>query len=318
MSFGDNEGAIGYLVGEEQGGMRAMFTMMNLARLQVGLEGLAVAERAYQGACSYAAERVQGVRRNGAEAKPATIIEHPDVRRTLLACKARIEAMRILVYAAAAAADHAARATDPDARRRATERLELMTPLVKAWCSDLGFEIASDALQVHGGMGYIEETGAAQHLRDARINMIYEGTNGIQALDLVGRKLALAGGRLPWDWFEELEGDLGALDDAGHQTLSAELGVALAALREATTWLQQDHDDPDDAAAGATPYLRMFATTIGGFLLARAALAAAEAGDPLADANLASARFYVSQLLPPATALLPAVTAGFAPLSEVT
>jgi hypothetical protein len=290
-----------------------MFTMMNLARLQVGLEGLAVAERAYQGACAYAAERVQGVRRNGAAARPATIIEHPDVRRTLLACKARIEAMRILVYSAAAAADHAARATDPEARRRAGERLELMTPLVKAWCSDLGFEIASDALQVHGGMGYIEETGAAQHLRDARINMIYEGTNGIQALDLVGRKLALAGGRLPWDWFEEFEGELGALDDAGYDDLAAELGAALAALKKATSWLQQDHEDPDDRAAGATPCLRGVATTAGGFLLAQAALAAREAGDGGAQATHVGARFYASQNLPPAPALLGAVIAGAAP-----
>ncbi len=316
MSFGDNEGAVGYLIGEEQGGMKAMFTMMNLARLQVGLEGLAVAERAYQGACTYATERVQGVRRNGAAAEPATIIEHPDVRRTLLACKARIEAMRILVYGAAAAADHAARAPDADARRRATERLELMTPLVKAWCSDLGFEIASDALQVHGGMGYIEETGAAQHLRDARINMIYEGTNGIQALDLVGRKLGLADGRLPWDWFEEFQRDLSALDDAGEGDLAAELGVALAALKKATAWLQQDHEDPDDPAAGATPYLRMFATTAGAFLLARSAVTAGAAGDRLAGAKLASARFFATQLLPPATALLPAVIAGCAPLQR--
>jgi alkylation response protein AidB-like acyl-CoA dehydrogenase len=314
MSFGDNEGAIGYLIGEEQGGMRAMFTMMNLARLQVGLEGLAIAERAYQAARSYAGERTQGRRQNG-QAGPARIIEHPDVRRTLLAIKARIEAMRALVYSAAAALDHAVRGPDPAVRQRAALRLDLMTPLVKAWCSDLGFEIASDALQVHGGMGYIEETGAAQHLRDARINMIYEGTNGIQALDLVGRKLALEGGRLPWDWFDELQGDLGALEGAGHADLAASLRASLEALRQATTWLQKEHDDPDDPAAGATPYLRMFATTVGGFLLARAALAARGVDDRLAGDKLASARFYVHQLLPAATALLPAITAGSAALS---
>jgi hypothetical protein len=314
MSFGDDEGAIGYLVGEEQGGMRAMFTMMNFARVQVGLEGLAIAERAYQGALAYARERVQGARRDGATARPAAIIEHPDVHRTLIAIKVRIEAMRALVYTAAACLDHAVRASDPDDRRRAAERLDLMTPLVKAWCSDQGFEIASEALQVHGGMGYIEETGAAQHLRDARINMIYEGTNGIQALDLVGRKLALADGRLPWDWFDEFAGDLAALESAGHADLAASLGPALEALRQATTWLQGEHADPDDAAAGATPYLRMFATTAGGFLLARSALAAARARDPLAGEKLASARFYAAQLLPPASALLPAVTAGCVPL----
>jgi hypothetical protein len=191
-----------------------------------------------------------------------------------------------------------------------------MTPLVKAWCSDLGFEIASEALQVHGGMGYIEETGAAQHLRDARINMIYEGTNGIQALDLVGRKLALAEGRLPWDWLAEFADDLGALQGAGHADLAASLGAALEALKQATTWLQQDHADPDDAAAGATPYLRMFATTAGGFLLARSALAAQGVDARIAHDKLASAKLYADQLLPPASALLPAVTAGCAPLRQ--
>jgi 3-(methylthio)propanoyl-CoA dehydrogenase len=316
MSFGDNEGAIGYLVGEEQGGMRAMFTMMNLARVQVGLEGLAIAERAYQAAQSYAGERIQGRRgRTGGETAPARIVEHPDVRRTLLAIKARIEAMRALVYSAAAALDHAVRATDPAVRQRAAGRLDLMTPLVKAWCSDLGFEIASDALQVHGGMGYIEETGAAQHLRDARINMIYEGTNGIQALDLVGRKLALESGRLPWDWFDELRGDLRALEGAGYADLAASLRASLAGLEQATSWLQKEHADPDDPAAGATPYLRMFATTVGGFLLARAALAARNVDDRLARDKLACARFFVHQLLPPATALLPAITAGRAALA---
>jgi alkylation response protein AidB-like acyl-CoA dehydrogenase len=316
MSFGDNEGAIGYLVGEEQGGMRAMFTMMNFARVQVGLEGLAIAERAYQGARAYAAERVQGTRRDGAAARPAAIIEHPDVRRTLLAMQVRIEAMRAMVYAAAACHDHALRAADPAARRRAAERLDLMTPLAKAWCSDLGFEIASEALQVHGGMGYIEETGAAQHLRDARINMIYEGTNGIQALDLALRKLALADGRLVWDWFEEFRGDLAALQGAGQADLAASLGTALGPLEQATRWLQGEHADPDDPAAGATPYLRLFAATAGGFLLARAALAAQAAGDPGAEGRLARARFYAAQLLPPVSALLPAVTGGCAPLRQ--
>jgi hypothetical protein len=146
--------------------------------------------------------------------------------------------------------------------------------------------------------------------------MIYEGTNGIQALDLVGRKLALADGRLPWDWFEEFSGDLAALEGAGHKDLAASLGAALETLRQATTWLQGEHADPDDAAAGATPYLRMFATTAGGFLLARAALAAQGAGEPRTGERLACARFYAAQLLPPASALLPAVTAGCAPLRQ--
>jgi alkylation response protein AidB-like acyl-CoA dehydrogenase len=315
MSFGEDAGAIGYLVGEEQGGMRAMFTMMNNARLQVGLEGLGIAERAYQAALAYARQRVQGRRRHGGEERPARIVEHPDVRRMLMTMKTQIEAMRALAYTAAGALDRAERAPDAAARAAAEGRLALLTPLVKAWCTDTGFEIASAALQVHGGMGYIEETGVAQMLRDARIAMIYEGTSGIQALDLVGRKLKMADGRLPAHLFEELRGDLSALEAAGETALHGSLAGALAALEEATWWLQAGHDnDPDAAAAGATPYLRLFATTLGGFLLARSALLAR--GTELADEKRASAAFFVGQLLPPAAALLPAITAGSAPLSS--
>jgi 3-(methylthio)propanoyl-CoA dehydrogenase len=313
MSFGEDEGAIGYLVGEEQGGMRAMFTMMNNARLQVGLEGLAIAERAYQAALAYARERVQGRRRDGGGERPARIIEHPDVRRMLMTMKTQIEAMRALAYAAAGALDCAEREPDPAARAAAEGRLALLIPLVKAWCTDLGFEITSTALQVHGGMGYIEETGVAQMLRDARIAMIYEGTSGIQALDLVGRKLRMAEGRLPAALFDELRGDLAAQDAAGEMALHRSLNNALATLEQATAWLQADHDnDPDAGAAGATPYLRLFATTLGGFLLARSALFAR--GTALAASKRASAAFYISQVLPPAAALLPAVMAGSAPL----
>jgi alkylation response protein AidB-like acyl-CoA dehydrogenase len=319
MSFGDRDGAVGWLVGEEQGGMQAMFTMMNNARLSVGLEGLALAERAYQDALAYARERVQGRRRTGGPTggteAPARIIEHPDVRRMLVTMKTQIEAMRALTYSAAAALDRSLRERDARRRAEAEDRLALLIPLVKAWCTDLGFEIASSALQVHGGMGYIEETGIAQHLRDARIAMIYEGTNGIQALDLVGRKLRLAEGRLPWALFAELQADLAALGDAGAEDLRQPLAAALDDLEEATRWLQAGHgNDADAAAAGATPYLRMLATTLGGFLLTRAAVRAGAAGHPLAEAKLASARFYVTQLLPPAAALRSAVTAGSAPL----
>jgi alkylation response protein AidB-like acyl-CoA dehydrogenase len=313
MAFGDEGGAIGYLVGEEQGGMAAMFTMMNNARLQVGLEGLAIAERAYQAALAYARERVQGRRGNGGAERPARIIEHPDVRRMLMTMRTQIEAMRALAYTAAAALDRAKREPDPARCAEAADRLALLVPLVKAWCTDLGFEIASAALQVHGGMGYIEETGVAQLVRDARIALIYEGTNGIQALDLVSRKLNMAGGRLPAALFDELRGDLSALEAAGERDLHRSLKGALATLEQATAWLQAGHDnDPDAAAAGATPYLRLFATTLGGFLLARSALVARGTG--LADAKRSSAEFYIGQLLPPATALLPAVTAGSAPL----
>ena len=309
LSFGDDAGAIGYLVGEEHGGMTAMFTMMNNARLQIGLEGLAVAERAYQAALGYARERVQGRR----DDKPARIIEHPDVRRMLMTMKTQIEAMRALVYGAAATLDRASHEPDHAARAAAEGRLALLIPLVKAWCTDLGFEIASTALQVHGGTGYIEETGVAQLLRDARIALIYEGTNGIQAQDLVGRKLKMADGRLPATLFEELRADLSALEAAGEARLHRSLKDALRALEQATAWLQADHDnDPDAAAAGASPYLRLFATTLGGFLLARAALATR--ATELAERKRASAEFYMGQLLPPAIALLGAITAGSAAL----
>ena len=200
MSYGDDEGAVGFLIGEEHAGMRCMFTMMNNARLAVGHEGLGLAERAYQGALAYARERSQGRRR---------IIEYADVRRMLLTMRAEIAAMRALCYWTAAFVDRSVREPDPEARRLASERVALLTPIVKAWCTDLAQEIARDAVQVHGGMGFIEETGAAQHYRDAKILSIYEGTNGIQAMDLVGRKLTIADGELPWRLFAELRGELG-------------------------------------------------------------------------------------------------------------
>jgi hypothetical protein len=233
----------------------------------------------------------------------------------LLTMRSQIEAMRALAYGAAAALDRSLHEPDPARRAAAEGRLALLIPLVKAWCTDLGFEIASSALQVHGGMGYIEETGIAQHLRDARIAMIYEGTSGIQALDLVGRKLRMADGQLPWALFAELKDDLAELRAAEEEDLRRPLAAALGELEEATRWLQAGHgNDADAGAAGATPYLRMLATTLGGFLLARSALAARRSGHPLAASKLASARFYAGQLLPPAAALRAAVTAGSAPL----
>ena len=308
MAYGEIEGALGWLVGEEHGGMRAMFTMMNHARLAVGLEGLAIAERAHQQALAYARERVQGRRPNGSGTAPARIVEHPDVRRMLMSMKVRIEAMRALVYTTAAATDRSIHAVDPEARRAAARRVDLLIPLAKAWCSDQGFEIASSALQVHGGMGYVEESGAAQHLRDARINMIYEGTNGIQALDLVSRKLSVEDGRLPWELIGELKNDLQALRADDEPDLARALEQALETLGASTRWLQQRlQDDHDAALAGATPYLAQFASTLGAFLLARACMAA-----PAAERveRRRSAMFFVCHLLPPAASLTAAVTAG--------
>ncbi|MEM8948746.1 MAG: acyl-CoA dehydrogenase [Pseudomonadota bacterium] len=308
MSFGDNEGAVGYLIGEEQGGMKAMFTMMNSARLAVGLQGLGIAERAYQAAVHYAAERTQGMRRsNGGVATPAKIIEYPDVKRMLMSMRCRIEAMRLLAYEGAFHLDRATKLPAGPERDAAQGRIDLLIPLIKAWCTDTGFEITSEALQVHGGMGYIEETGIAQHMRDARITQIYEGTNGIQALDLVGRKLPAGNGAYVSALFDELESDLDGLSEG---PVREQLAAALAALRDATAWITDHGIDTDDRLAGATPYLRLFATTLGGFLLARAMM---EAGEGSRDQREASALFYVHHVLPPAVATLPAVKHGVAP-----
>ena len=306
MSFGDNEGAVGYLVGEEQGGMKAMFTMMNNARLAVGLQGLAVAERAYQAAVHYATERTQGKRRSDGVVQPVRIVEYPDIKRTLMSMRCRIEAMRAITYEGAFALDRAVKLATGAEQQAAQGRIDLLIPLIKAWCSDQGFSIASDAVQVHGGMGFIEETGIAQHLRDARIAMIYEGTNGIQALDLVGRKLPDAGGAHVASLFDELQRDLEAVSDG---PVKESLMVGLDTLRDATSWIADVSIDSDDRLAGATPYLELFATVLGGFLLARAASQASADDRPEREASML---FYSQHILPPAVALASAVKAGVA------
>jgi alkylation response protein AidB-like acyl-CoA dehydrogenase len=295
MSFGEDEDCAGWLVGEEMAGMRAMFTMMNHARINVGLQGVAIAERAYQGALAFAKERVQGRR----------IIEHADVRRMLMTAKATTEAVRALVYATAAAVDRAHAEPDPEARRLAQGRADLLTPVAKAYATDMGVEIASLSLQVFGGMGYIEETGAAQHLRDARIAPIYEGTNGIQAMDLVGRKLGLDGG-------EHLRALIAEMRSA---ELPQELATGINAMEAASEWLQA-RSDPEDPAAGASPYLRMFGIVVGGWLMAKQAevartrLERGEEGRAFLEAKIATARFFAEQVVPQAAALLGPVTRG--------
>jgi alkylation response protein AidB-like acyl-CoA dehydrogenase len=290
------DNATGFLIGDENAGMRYMFTMMNNARLSVGLEGLSLAERSYQQAVAFARERHQG-RAPGAPAGTSSpIIEHPDVRRMLLTMRALTEAMRALCYVNAEAIDIARHHPDDATRTRAQERADVLTPISKGWCTDMGVEVTSLAIQVHGGMGYVEETGVAQHFRDSRITPIYEGTNGIQAMDLVGRKLPIRAGGAVMDLIDEI-----ASTDGG-----PELVDAVAALREATEWLLANGlADPANALAGAAPYLRMFGIVVGGWLLARSAAVAA--GD--ADKEAVSA-FYSAQLLPAARGLLPAVTAG--------
>jgi 3-(methylthio)propanoyl-CoA dehydrogenase len=288
MAYGDGKGAEGFLLGEENRGIRCMFTMMNNARLAVGHQGLGIAERAYQQALAYARGRIQGARGG----HPVPIAEHPDVRRMLLTMRAQIAAMRALAYWTAAFVDRGDRHPDPASRAAAADRVALLTPLVKAWLADLGYEIASQAVLVHGGVGYVEETGAAQHLRDARILAIYEGTNGIQAMDLVGRKLELARGEVIRRLIEELRAELPRLPS----DLTPDLALALAAVERTTSLLRAR--PADDRASAAAPYLRLLATTLGAFLLARGA-AAASGGDRDWPRL---ARFFARALLPPALA----------------
>ena len=313
------DGAVGHLIGEANQGMRYMFTMMNNARLSVGLSGLALGERAYQDALAFAQERRQGRAVGAPPGESSAIIEHPDVRRMLLTMKASVEAMRCLVYLNAESIDLAREHTDESVRTARQELVELLTPITKAWSTDLGVELTSTAVQIHGGMGYVEETGVAQYLRDIRIATIYEGTNGIQAIDLVMRKVPMRGGGVVGDLLasmRSLDADLAAGGD-DLATIRAGLSDAVAALTEATEWLlEHGSAEPNDALAGASPYLRLFGTVVGGWLLARSALAARAALDAGGDdadfltAKVATARFYCQELLPQARGLLPAVTAG--------
>ncbi len=239
MSYGEGEGAVGWRIGEENRGLECMFTMMNSERLLVGVQGVAIAERAYQQARDYARTRVQGqpAGQKRRDAGPLPIVHHPDVRRMLLGMRAATEAMRALTYLAAAAIDASRREGDAKARDRAQRRADLLIPVVKAWCTDVGVEVASTGIQVHGGMGYIEETGAAQYLRDARIAPIYEGTNGIQANDLVSRKLGRDQGEAARELFAEMRASLPALTGDGLAALHRGLAAGLDALERASEHL---------------------------------------------------------------------------------
>ena len=325
ISYGENgDGAVGYLIGEEHQGMRYMFKMMNNARLGVGVEGLAVAERALQQASSFALDRRQG-KAMGAEAgEQSLIIEHPDVRRMLLTMRAYTDAMRCILYANAAALDLAKSHPENEERQIASDRAELLTPISKAWCTDLGVEMTSLGIQVHGGYGYIEETGAAQHLRDSRISPIYEGTNGIQAIDLVGRKLRMNEGKVIRDLLDEINEFTENLDQHGEEfaTIRSNLTDSLNAVEEATAWLtEKGTEDPIQAISGATPYLRMLGQLVGGWFLARLAIGAKnneDIGDPdFRNSKMTVAKFYAEQLLPLTRAQLGAVTAGSSDLFAV-
>jgi alkylation response protein AidB-like acyl-CoA dehydrogenase len=317
LSYGEEKGAVGYLVGEENRGLEYMFTMMNHARLGVGIEGVGIAERAYQHALQYAQTRVQGREIGQRSGDRVTIIHHPDVRRMLMTMRAQIEAMRALAYAAAAALDKAKHHPDEKERARQQAYVDLLTPIVKGWCTEQAVEIASMAIQVHGGMGFIEETGAAQYLRDARITTIYEGTTGIQANDLVGRKVAFEKGATAQAVISQMRALDAPLAQAGLATMRENLMSAVDGLESATRWLVETYArDPRAAAAVSVPYLRLFGTVAGGAVMARAALIAQEkckganAGDAFHKAKLATARFYAEHLLPQSHALAAQITHG--------
>jgi 3-(methylthio)propanoyl-CoA dehydrogenase len=331
MSYGDEgEGAIGELIGEEQQGMRYMFTMMNNARLSVAVEGLSVAERAYQDAVAYARERFQGRAPGAPAGYTSPIIEHPDVRRMLMTMKALTEAMRAMVYVQAEGIDLAAHHPDPDIRQYRQHQVDLLTPVAKAWCTDMGVEVASLSIQVHGGMGFIEESGVPQRLRDARIMPIYEGTNGIQAMDLVGRKLPLEGGGVVAELLSQIAMLDPALLRAGTDlaVIRSHLAESLTELADTTNWIiRHGIKDVRDALAGATPYLRMFGLVTGGWLMARSALAAraaldnGAAADPrraaFYQAKIMTATFFCEQILPQTRGLVAAVRAGHESLLEM-
>ena len=321
MVFGERGECYGTLLGEENKGLRNMFIMMNAARLDVGLQGVGVAEAAFQRALSYAQERRQG-RAPGVKSGPMiAIYEHGDVRRMLYSMKALVEASRGICYANAVACDLARCAPDEKQRAKARALEELLTPISKAWSTDRANDIASMGVQVHGGMGYIEETGAAQHMRDARIAAIYEGTNGIQAMDLVGRKLQGDGGVSVAAYIQDVKEEA-LIATAGKRedlkAIGARLLEAGDALKASTDWLLDaaKAGRQDDILAGAAPYLKQFGNVAGGYYLTRGAVAAALAvKEPGADAaylesRIAIARFFAENYLTEASGLTPAVTAG--------
>ena len=320
MSYGDEAGAVGWMVGEENTGMGAMFTMMNNARLSVGLQGLSLTDRSYQQARQYSVDRKQG-KAIGAEleaGESSPIADHADVRRMLMTMRANAEAMRCVMYANAAAIDFANSSRDGTEREYWDAVTALLTPISKGWGTDLGVEMTSLGVQTHGGMGYVEETGIAQHWRDVRIAPIYEGTNGIQAADLVFRKLPLGGGQV----FEKFVSEIGGLaeqliEDDRHSSMGQALLTAKEQLSEAGVWLgSRLADQPNDAAAGSVPFMRLTGVIVGGYYLARSAQIAQQLLDSgkgdvdfLSD-KIAVAKYYAEQILPTVAGLVPTITQG--------
>jgi hypothetical protein len=320
MAYGDNEGANAWLVGEENRGLAAMFVMMNAARLAIGMQGVAIGDRAYQQALAYARERRQGRGpKNGGGVAP--IIEHPDVQRMLMTMKANVHAARGICHLTGVSLDLADHAPTEPERRAAANRAALLTPVAKAFSTDIGDETTSIGVQVHGGMGFIEETGAAQHMRDSRIGAIYEGANGIHAIDLVQRKLPLASGETARSEIASIRavaGEVASHGGAGFGATAARLAEAADALEETTRTMQQWlANDQNSALAGATQYLRLFGLTLGGACLAKAGLAAealAAKGDESDLGRVGLARFFAEKLAVAAPGLARAIASGAMPL----
>ncbi|HET7922508.1 MAG TPA: acyl-CoA dehydrogenase C-terminal domain-containing protein [Gammaproteobacteria bacterium] len=322
LSYGEKEGAIGYLIGEENHGLAYMFIMMNMARFAVGVQGLGISERAWQQAVAFAKERVQSADASVRGGKPVAIIRHPDVRRMLMSMKAKIEAMRALCYVTATQLDISFHHADEAMRQRAQAFVDLMIPVVKGWCTENAIEITSTGIQIHGGMGFIEETGAAQHFRDARISTIYEGTTGIQAKDLIGRKLARDGGVVAKAVIAEmraLDKQLAGSADADLKVIHARLAEGIGALEQCVDWLVTNYGtDIKAASAGAVPFLKLFGIVAGGWQMARAALVARQkldAGDADAafyKAKLGTARYYADYELGQAEGLQASIVEGAA------
>ncbi len=319
MAFGDKGGATGYLVGQANRGLEYMFIMMNEARLGVGLQGVAIGERAYQQAVAYAKERVQG--RDALTGENAVaIIRHPEIRRSLLSMRSRVEAARAICYLTAGLLDRARNHGDEAERARNLALAEFLIPIAKGWSTETGIDVASLGIQVHGGMGFIEETGAAQHLRDARITTIYEGTTGIQANDLIFRKLLRDQGATAQALFGQVEqtiGELNQADDEALRNIGARLGVAAAALAKATQWIAANvKSDVGGVLTGAVSYLYLAGIVCGGWQMARAAqaakrqLAAGEGNSDFLTAKLHTASFYAEQILPQARAYAETITNG--------
>jgi hypothetical protein len=291
-----------------------MFIMMNAARLAVGIQGVAIAERATQRAFAYARERRQGRGASSKGGDMAPIIDHPDIRRTLLTMKALTRASRAICLVTAREIDISRRAKNEAQRRTAGDRAALLTPVAKAFSTDIGCEVASMGVQIHGGMGFVEETGAAQYYRDARILPIYEGTNGIQAIDLVTRKLPLAGGGAIKSYIAELEATVREVKHVNKPEfgrMGQRLATTVVAFAEASAWMADAlASNPDAALASATPYLRLFGLAAGGHYLARGALAVANDSSAPAQQHVALARFFAENLSVAGPGLASAVTSG--------